>query len=83
MSRMERPTSGQLAVAAILGLVFGALGGGFAAALELFLTATIAVGVWQAVTLLAVIADRLDGVELDYPGTATTVPMNRSGGYRR
>lgn len=76
---MARPTGGQLAVAGFLGIVFGALGAGFALVLGLFLLVMITVGVWRAVTLLTVIANRpaRPGAPVD-----RTVPIRSAGGRR-
>jgi hypothetical protein len=80
-ARPVLPTQGAFAVAGLVGIVLGALGGGFARVTMLFLITLIAVGVWRAVTLLRDLVDRMASV--DYPDTATTVPLNRSGGVRR
>lgn len=75
------PSQGAVSVAGLLGIVLGALGGGFARVTMIVLITLIAVGVWRAVTLLSDLVDRL--VPVDYPDTVTTVPLTRSGGYRR
>ncbi len=54
------PTGAQLSTAAILGIVFGALSGGFAMALLITLACVATVGVWQCVTLLGYIAAQGD-----------------------
>lgn len=86
LAQLERPTNGQFAVAAFTGIVVGALGGGFALMLALFLAIVITLGIWRAVTLLAVIAAQ--GEELaPRPRYAAgpidrTIPINTYGGNR-
>ncbi len=52
------PTNGQLAVAGFVGIVLGALGGGFARAVALFLGVVMALGIWRIVNLLTILVDR-------------------------
>lgn len=75
------PSRGAVAGALLLGIVFGALGGGFALLVLIVNATLITAGVWRGVTLLRDLIDRMEPV--DHPDAVTTVPMTRSGGYRR
>lgn len=57
LGQMDRPTGGQLAGAAVLGIVFGALGAGFALALGLTLLVLGVLALWRVVTLLGYLVD--------------------------
>lgn len=52
---VEWPDRTAVAIAAFMGIVVGAIGGGVLASVQLFVLILIAVGVWRAVTYLAAI----------------------------
>lgn len=81
IGHMERPTPGQFGAAGILGIVFGALGAGFALALGLFLLIAGVLALWRIVTLLGYLAAVAD----DWPPTPTRTaptPAGRGAGTR-
>lgn len=77
IGHMERPTGVQLSAAGIFGIVFGALGAGFALALGLFLMITGVLALWRIVTLLGYLAAAVDDRPHD-----RTVPIPASAGGR-
>lgn len=71
------PSREAVTVAALLGIVFGALGGRFALVVLIFLAALVAAGIWRGVALLNTLAEQ--GELVDHPDTVATVPMRTNG----
>lgn len=63
----SRPPNDRVAVAVFLGVILGALGGGFALGMLVITTTLAAIGVWRAVLLLAIIADALTELPVSGP----------------
>lgn len=57
----SRPTSVSLSVSAILGLVFGALGSGFALALLIFLGCLAVLALWHLIDLVGHLIGQVSG----------------------
>jgi hypothetical protein len=85
LAQLERPTNAQFAIAAFFGIVVGALGGDFSRVLLLFLAIVATLGIWRAVTLLAVIAaqgeEQAPRPRYGAQPIDQTIPIH--GGYRR